>query len=363
MKQKKSNKEGKSLASKLPLRRKKKDATERYSEAVQNLPRITNDTVAAHREEVLSSARKYIYPLKHSKHRIVSVTISLLVIGVAIFCVYCGLALYKFKSTSGFLYGVTQVIPFPVAKAGPSYIAYENYLFELRHYVHYYQTQQQVDFGSTAGKEQLASFKKQALQNVINDTYVKQLANKNHVSVSGQELNSEVALVRSQDNLGNNEKEFETVLNEFWGWSLNDFKRELKQQMLAQKVVSKLDVATHQRAQAVLTVLQNGADFGTVATQYSDDQATKASGGQFGFTIDSSSRNLPPQTLSTLLSLKPGQTSGIINLGNSLEIDKVISNDNGKIQAAHIVFNFRNINTYIQPLKKSEKTHTYIKLS
>ena len=60
--------------------------------------------------------------------------------------VYCSLALYKFYQYNTFVYRVTQVIPFPIAKAGSHYINYENYLFELRHYVHYYETQQQRNF-------------------------------------------------------------------------------------------------------------------------------------------------------------------------------------------------------------------------
>src|SRR5580692_3168737 len=35
---------------------------------------ITNETIAEHRESVLSGARKYIYPLQHSKRRILVVS-------------------------------------------------------------------------------------------------------------------------------------------------------------------------------------------------------------------------------------------------------------------------------------------------
>jgi hypothetical protein len=346
----------------LRLGRRKKDIAARYVEAVETLPDITNTTVAEHREKVLSSARKYIYPLRHSKHRIVTVSVTLLAAVVIGFFIYCGSALYKFQSTNGFLYGITRIIPFPVAKAGSDYVAYENYLFELRHYTHYYETQQAVNFNTTAGKEQLASYKKQALQQVIDDAYVKQLAVKNHISVSDEQVNNEVTLVRQEDHLGNNEKEFEVVLNQFWGWSLNDFKRELKTQLLAQQVADHLDTATHNRAQAALSALQGGADFGVTAGQYSDDTATKGNGGQFGFAIDNNTQNLPPQTLNTLLNLKPGQTSGIIDIGTGLEIDKVISNSGGQIQAAHILFNFQPISTYLTPFEQQHKTHRYIKL-
>src|ERR1700760_2526584 len=89
------------------------------------VPRITNETIAVHREEVLAGARKYIYPLQHAKHRIISITAALLVGGVIAFFAYCTLALYRFHSTSSFMYRVTQVIPFPVARADGQFISYE----------------------------------------------------------------------------------------------------------------------------------------------------------------------------------------------------------------------------------------------
>lgn len=339
---------------------KKKDVAERFNDAIKTLPKITDDTLAEHRENVLSSARKYIYPLQHSKHRIVAISSSLFAILVVVFFVYCGLALYKFQSNNSFLYGVTRVIPFPIAKVGPSYISYENYLFQLRHYMHYYETQQQVDFNTASGKAQLANYKKEALQGIINDAYVKQLASKYHVSVSNQDVNNEIGLVRSEDRLGSNNNDLIAVLNQFWGWSLSDFQSELKQELLAQKVVSTLDTGTLNRAQDALSALKHGSTFAAVAAEYSDDTATKNNGGQFGFTISADKSNVAPQTFQTLLSLKVGQVSGIINLGNALEIDMLISNDNGQMQAAHILFNFQSINIYIQPLAKTEKPSIYI---
>jgi parvulin-like peptidyl-prolyl isomerase len=343
---------------KLRIRKLKPEA--KMTQAIESLPRITNETLAAHREELLSSARKYIYPLEHTKHRVITVSAWLFALAVVVFISYTGLALYKFQSRSSFLYYVTQVIPFPVAKAGPSFVAYENYLFELRHYTHYYQSQQQIDFNSSAGKLQLTAFKKQALQQVIDNAYIKQLASKNRVSVTSQELNDAVQLVRNQNRLGSSDQEFSDVLKEFWGWSIDDFKRELKSQLLAQKVVSVLDSTTNARANSVLSQLQKGEDFGKLAKTYSDDASTKNNGGEYGYAIDKSTQSVAPQVVATLLSLKPGQTSGIINAGYTLEIDKVISVSNGKIRAAHIVFNFKDISQYLNPLEQKQKPAKYI---
>jgi parvulin-like peptidyl-prolyl isomerase len=326
-------------------------------------PRITNETVAAHREEVLGSARKYIYPLQHSKHSIVKISSAIFGGAIVVFVIFCLLAFYKFQSEGSFVYDVSRVIPFPIAKAGTSYVAYENYLFELRHYVHYYQTQQKLDINSTSGKQQLASFKKQALQQVVDAAFVKQLATKNHVSVSDREVDDEISLVRDQNRLGSSDQVLSDVLKQFWGWSIADFRRELKQQLLAQKVVSKLDTATHTRAEAALLQLQQGVPFATVATAVSDDIGTKSSGGQYPAPIDRQNRDVQPQIVAALYKLQsPGQVSPVVNTGATLELIKYIQPSDDKRTAAHIQFTFKPLSTYLDPLKAKETTHRYIKL-
>lgn len=324
------------------------------------LPRITNDTVAAHREEVLSSARKYIYPLQHSKHRVVKISVSLLVTAVIAFFVYFGLALYKFQSTSSFVYAVTQVIPFPVAKAGSSYVSYNSYLFELRHYIHYYQTQQQVDFSSKSGKEQLAEFKRRSMNKVIQVAYAKQLAKQHSVSVSGKEIDNEIALVRSQNRLGGSDQVFHDVLNQFWGWSVTDFRRELGDELLAQKVVSTLDTQARDKANEAYTQLQAGADFGDTAKKYSEDPSTAPGGGAYPIAIDRTNRDIAPQLVAVLFTLKQNEISPVINTGYRLEIVKVTQINGDKIQAAHIAINLKDISVYTNQVQSHAKPHRLI---
>lgn len=343
-----------------PFRR-KKPTEEKVSEALSNVPRITNETVAEHREEVLSTARKYIYPLQHSKHRIVRTSIILLIVVVISFFAFVGLSLYKFQSTSGFIYGVTRVVPFPVAKAGNSWVSYESYLFELRRNMHYYHTQQQTDFSSKSGKAQLELLKRQAMAQVIEDAYVKQLAVKNGVTIGNDTVDRQVALVRSENRLGNSDRVFKDVLNQFWGWDQNDFKRELKQQLLQQAVVAKLDTGTNANAQAALKQLQAGTDFATLAKQTSEDLSTKANGGAYPSAITATSRDVSPVITASLFRLRPGQISAIINTGYTLEIVKVIDATPGSLHAAHIQFSFQPISVYTKPLHQKTPPQTLIK--
>lgn len=327
-----------------------------------NVPKVTNETVAEHREKTLSKGRAYKFPLQYSKHKIVVISSVLFIAAVISFFVYTTLGLYKFKSDTSFLYGVTKVIPFPVARIGSGFVSYEDYLFELRHYVHYYQTQEKVDFNSALGKQQLNSYKQRALQKVINDFYIKQLAKQHNISISNKELNDEITLLRNQNRLGSNEKGFEDVLRDNFGWDLADFKRSLKQEMLAQKLIAALDTNTSARAQQAANLLASGAKFEDVAKKYSDDKFSKNNGGQYGYLIDKSNRDLSAQITQALFALKPGQTSSIINTGYTLEIVKNLGFQGGQVKAAHIVFSLQDINNYLNPQKDKEKAHLFIRL-
>jgi hypothetical protein len=348
----------KQLLNKRPYRKVKPE--DALQEAINNIPRITNETVAEHREEVLGSARKFIYPLQHSLKKIVTISVAIFGVLLLALLAYCVLALYRFNSTSTFIYRVTQVIPFPVAKAGSNFVAYENYLFELRHYIHYYQTQQRVDFDGKSGKRQLDAFRQTALQSVVEDAYVKQLAKKHKVSVSDRELDSQIELLRSQNRLGGSDQVFEDVLKEFWGWSLNDFKRELRQQMLSQKLVSALDTGTHERAKSVLRSLVKGGNFAELAKKYSEDPDTKKDGGDYDFAIERTNRNLPPQIIDALFKLKAGRTSQVIETPLGLDILRVREKDETTVRASHIHFAFQAINVYIDPLQKKERPRMFI---
>lgn len=326
--------------------------------SLKDVPKITDENITVHREAVLKGARKYIYPLQHSKHRIVLITLGITLVTVVTFFVYCSLALYKFHQYNTFVYRVTQVVPFPIAKTGGDYVDYENYLFEIRHFTHYYQTQQPQN--NSGNKSQIQQFKKQALVNVINDAYVKKLASINKVSVSDKEVDSRIAIVRAQNRLGENTKVFTDVLKNYWGWSLSDFKRSLKQQILAEKVAAKLDTTATAKAQVVLAQIRAGADFTAFASTVSEDTVSKASGGDYGSAITKDNPNLPPQVIDAMFKLQAGQVSEIVSAGSTLEIIKVNKNDGTSVNAQHISFKLQDVNVYINQLKTKEPLKTYV---
>jgi len=339
------------------MARSKKDEE---SADVENVPRITNETIAVHREEVLRGARKYIYPLQHSKNRIIMLTSWILIAAVGTFLIYSTVALYRLNQYNTFLYRTTQVVPFPIARVGDNFVAYENYLFELRHYIHYYQNQLGLNFEGQ-DKAQLKNFRQQALDGVINDAYVKILAQQHGVSVSDKEVDDRIAEVRNQNRLGSNNKVFADVLRDYWGWSVSDFKRSLKAEILSEKVVAKLDSQDATKADAALIRVKNGEDFAKVAADVSNDPNGKANGGDYGFAVTKTNPNVPPQVVDALFKLQPGQVSGVIDTGSTLEIVKNIQVNGDSITAKHIVINLKDISDYTKPLKKKQPPHIFVK--
>jgi hypothetical protein len=329
-------------------------------EPIQPPARITNENLSEHREEVLGRARRFIYPLRHSKHRLVVISTGLLLLALVFFISFCVLSLYKFKSNSEFLYQVSRVIPFPVARIGSDFVAYENYLFEINHYTHYYSTQQNINFDSENGARQLSEFKKRALNKVINDSYVRELASQRGISVTDKEVNDAITVIRNQNRLGSSDKEFESVLRDFWDWSVDDFKRSLKQQLLNEKLIASLDTEAKGKAESALAQLKSGADFAKLAREVSEDTSTKAQGGDFGFEIDKSNRDVSPKTVEALFALQPNQFSEIINIGYGLEIVKNEGVKGDKIRGAHIVFNFKDLNSYLGEIKDQKPARTYV---
>lgn len=76
------------------------------------------------------------------------------------------------------------------------------------------------------------------------------------------------------------------------------------------------DAEAHRKANALLEKLNAGADFATLATDYSEDPTTAPNGGGVGYVPESALDKTDPMLKKEVLQLKPGQVSGVIHLSN-----------------------------------------------
>lgn len=323
--------------------------------------RITNDSVAKHREEVLSGARRFIYPMRHSKHRIA--VVSALIVGfvLVVLIAFTWYLLYQRQSSGNFAYKISQLLPFPIARIDNTFIRYEEYLFELRQNVHYLANQENVDFSTEEGLRQLDGLKKAAMKNVIHDSIIRKIAKEKGISVSDQEVEEQIDLIRSQGGIGSSDKTLEDTLSDFYGWSLNDLRRVIRSQVLEQKLVPILDTDARPRAEAVIASVLGGKDFAQAAKEDSDDQFSRESGGDLGFVFRSNTE-LPPQIVEKVFTLAAGEVSQ--ELVETLFGYHIVKNIEYKspeeARVGHILIRFKEIDAFIEERLSSVKQSIYI---
>lgn len=121
----------------MKLRPNKKDAQ-------QTATRITNDTVAEHREKVLAGGKKFKYPLQYARHKLVINTIILSIVAIVLACVAAWWTLYPNQNTSEFMYRVTRIVPVPVGNVNGEQIRYSDYLMKFRS-AEYYLREKRAD--------------------------------------------------------------------------------------------------------------------------------------------------------------------------------------------------------------------------
>jgi peptidyl-prolyl cis-trans isomerase SurA len=76
------------------------------------------------------------------------------------------------------------------------------------------------------------------------------------------------------------------------------------------------EAEARKKIQMIANRLDSGDDFATLAMNYSEDPETSGNGGDLGTVPESSLRNTDPGTRDTVMKLKPGQYSPIINVLN-----------------------------------------------
>ena len=87
------------------------------------------------------------------------------------------------------------------------------------------------------------------------------------------------------------------------------------------------DAEARRKAAALEQQLSTGADFSQVAMDYSEDPASSGSGGDLGYVPESSLSQSDPALKKAVLTLKPGQTSGVIVLRDSYRILKLVAKE------------------------------------
>ncbi len=113
--------------------------------------------------------------------------------------------------------------------------------------------------------------------------------------------------------------------------------------------------ATKEKIEFVERELENGAEFGDMAREYSDDLVTGIDGGELGFITEG---QMVEEFEKAAFSLDVGEVSGIIETQFGYHILKVFDREEGRIQEYDEVKD--DLLVYLSELKKAEKWEEFI---
>lgn len=227
--------------------------------------RITNDTVAEHREKVLAGGRKLKYPVQYTKRKLVRNTIILSIVGLLLLVVLGWAQLYVWKDTGDVAYRMTRILPLPVAKIEGEFVRYSDYLLYHRSTLATL-TKQGLSQGDNADRIEFQQ--RQAMDRALEDAYVRKLAREQQVEVTQERVNDIIRQRREETGLS--ERAYEAVVRDNLNWSLEELRTAMYNTLLRQEVAYALDDQASGLVEKTQAALRENQTLEQIAQQLGD---------------------------------------------------------------------------------------------
>jgi len=272
-----------------------------------NDTRITNETVAEHRERILAGGRKFKYPHQYVKHKLVINAIIITVVVVIVALILGWWQLYKAQNTSDFMYRVTRVLPVSVGNVDGERVRYSDYLMRYRSQELWLRDQGQLGLNGNDEQQQLDFYKRQVINGLEADVFAEKKARELNISVSDEEVQAAIDTTRKTATGEISQSVYDASTRDTLGYSPEEYRHILKQSLLRHKVAYALDKeaqATKAKVESLLKQTRNPS------LQNVSDQLRKE-----GVTVDLGASGLVPKNnqdgglSTTALTLKDGQIS------------------------------------------------------
>lgn len=339
---------------KLLVKLRKKDSPEPAS-------RITNETVAEHREKILAGGRRFKYPVQYARHKLVFNAIIISIIAVAVIVVVGWWQLYPAQNTSTFVYRVTKVVPLPVASIDGQMVPYSDYLMRYQGAVHFLEQQEGISLKSEDGKRQIEFYKQSELQNAIDDAFAVKLAKQNKISVSDAELEATLKSQRQSTSGEISQATQEASILSRFGWSADEYRQLVKSALLRQKVEYAIDDTAISMSSGLKEQVQTtGSNFQTiVAATNAGNPAVQILYGAPGWVPKT---NQDGGLAAIAAGLPKGQTSDVVmsSKGDGYYFVRHIDSNATQVSYEYIQIPLTEFQKRIADLEKAKKIQRFI---
>ncbi len=321
--------------------------------------RITNETVAEHRERILAGGRRFKYPMQYARHRLVITTILVVFAALALLIAVGWWQLYSVQTTSNFFYQVTRVLPLPVASVDGEQVRYGDYLMYYNSSAHYLRQSEQLNMQSEDGKRQLDWIKRISMDNVESDAYAAKIARERQITISSDQIDKVIDEDRNTSNGRISQETYDASALNVLGWTPDEYRQDVKSKLIRQAVSYAIDEPVKARQEAAAALLKQNPDLDAAAVQLGGEGDAKVSVGLSGLVPRS---NRDGGLSSAAVGLEKGQTSNVIKTttGDGYYFVKLLDKNDTQISYAYLKIPLTAFTERLTALKRDHKVNEYI---
>lgn len=323
--------------------------------------RITNETVAEHRERILAGGRRFKYPMQYARHRLVITTILITLVAFLLLLVVGWWQLYPVQNTNTFFYRVTRVVPLPVASVDGESVKYGDYLMYYNSSAHYLKQSEQLNLNSKDGQRQNDHIKRKSLDIAIANTYAQKLARDLNIKVSQARVDQVTDDDRNTSTGRISQETYDASALNILGWTPSEYKHDTKNRLIRQDVAYAIDASAKQQQEKASQLIQKdkAIDF---------DALAKTLGGEGEAKVTTGISGLVPQTnqdgglTKAALTLQPGGISSPIrtSAGDGYYFVKLIEKTPTQVSYIYLRIPLTEFNKRLATLKKENKIKEHI---
>jgi hypothetical protein len=344
---------------KLPLKKFRRSSANETAGA----SRITNETVAEHRERILAGGRKFKYPIQYARHKLVINALIVTFASVVLLVALGWWQLYIVQNSSTFLYRITRIIPVPVAVINGEQVRFSDYLVQYRGSEYYLSKYGEIKFNTADGKRQLDYIKRESMNKAIADAYARQIADEQSITITSKDVDKVIDQQRNTANGRISQETYDASSLMIYGWSPSDYRLAVEHSILRTRVAFAVDKYAQEQVKRATSLLKQNNDFAKVAEQLSASQGGKIIAGESGLVSNVST--FGGLQVSDVAKLEKGQMSGVLqsSTDDGYYFVKVLDKNDTQVSFAYLHIPLTTFNSNLAELKKNNKVTEFIHLA
>lgn len=323
--------------------------------------RITNETVAEHRERILAGGRQFKYPLQYARQRLVVVTVSLMIAVLTMAGFFGWWQLYVVQSNNAVLYRITQLAPLPVASVDGHAVRYSDYLMYYNSSMHFLQKSEQLVLSSEDGKRQSEFQKRQNLDIAIRNAFAEKLAGELGVVVEPEQLERVNQQHLTMANGPISQETYNASTMSLLGWTPEEEQRSTRSQILKNNVAYKIDDEASARVEQAAALLRDSSDFEKIAAELGGEGDSQVISGVSGMVplvnndggLAEAARQLDKNKVSDVVRSTTGDGYYYV---------KLIEETDTQLNYEYLKIPLTEFNKRLKVLKDTGKVREYIKI-